>query len=243
MGDWRCSGIGRTPSLGEGSTDPSVLDGEGLNMAAAAIPLLMSKAQGTSAAVKNDIAVVKWTTQPKKKKGKKARQTPPKDVELHINGSSIGMGLAALGAAGLIGAAALWASGMGLAVHQGKEKIIKARTVVKPTKGDWSKPSVRTYVYSGNNRPIRSFSGGISRPEDVLSRQELTGGWKMARQSRTIIENTDSAETIYYAYVFRNDDKRSIKMGNRPRFLSSGNGGISWQDYLKMVSPISNVLL
>lgn len=192
-------------------------------MAAAAIPLLMKSAQGGAAAAKNDIAVIKWTTNPKKKKGKNVRQIPPKDVELHVNGASLGVAAAALGGAALIGAAALWATGMGLAVQQGKEKVIKARTVIKPTKGDWSKPIVRTYVYTGNNRPLRTFSGPLTKPEDVLNRKELTEGWEMARQARTIIEETPSEQVLYYSYVFRNDDKRCVRMGNRPRFSIFGN--------------------
>lgn len=206
-------------------------------MAAAAIPLIASGAKGAAGAVKNDIAVVRWTTQPKKKKGKKA--SPPKEVELHINGASIGMGLAALAGAGLIGAAALWASGMGLRVEEGSEKILKTRTEVT---GDPANPTVRTYVFTGSNRPVRILDG-YPEGEGILSEKERLEGWELSKKARTIVENTGSVEKIYNAYVFRNKDKRSVRMGNRPRFLSNGSGGTDWSELAAYTSPIPAVWL
>lgn len=193
-------------------------------MAAALIPMIAGKGkEETSKALTNDLAVLRGTTKPRGK-GKK-KKGGGLEYEIHVNPAGVGMGAVAIGGAVLVGATALWLSGMSVGRQSGAYKVVSVRNVGSEEAPNWR-------VYSARGVPLKSL-GAEFMPNDVVSATESGKGWKVAPSSITKVNDN------LYTIGLINEDKNHFQIGQRPRFSIFGSdtsgGGITIYDVI--VSP------
>lgn len=188
-------------------------------MAAALIPMLAGKAKGSggdlvSKALTNDLAVLRGTTKPRGK-GKK-KKGGGLEYEIHVNPAGVGMGAVAIGGAVLVGATALWLSGMSVGRQSGAYKVVSVRDVGSDDKTNWK-------VYSSNGVPLKTL-GPEFMPDDVVSAGQSGKGWRVAPDSITKVN-----EKLYTIGLI-NEDKNHFQIGQRPRFTIFGSSSDSGVD-------------
>jgi hypothetical protein len=127
-------------------------------------------------AATNDIAVVKWTTNGKKK-GKK--KVPPKDVELHLNPVSIGLGLAAVGVGAVAVGGAAWLAGVGLE-KTSEKKTVRSMRVNYILDADRNFKVTAAVAYSARNRPLFTTTDQKALEGFMLSPKEEQAGFKVS---------------------------------------------------------------
>jgi hypothetical protein len=194
-------------------------------MAAALIPMIAGKAKNSggdlvSKALTNDLAVLRGTTKPRGK-GKK-KKGGGLEYEIHVNPAGVGMGAVAIGGAVLVGATALWLSGMSVGRQTGQYKVVSVRNVGTKDERNWK-------VYNSQGVPIKTL-GKEFIPEDILSPTQSGKGWSVAPDSITKVNDS------LYTIGLINKDKNHFQIGQRPRFSIFGSdtsgGGITIYDVL-----------
>ena len=196
---------------------------------AAALPLLLpalTKAgekagEKAGAALTNDIAVVKWTRQGEVKgRGRNRKVTSDREIELHVNPVSIGVGAGAL-AVGLLAAGfGAWALGVGVKHEDGS--TIDRRYVNYYKKDGTELIYQRTVVYSERGRPIKTLRSAPATAQELLTDRELIRNYTVEDQTLRIEDSIDSYKEIY-SFRFKTEDGGSWKFKERPRW-SIDNG-------------------
>lgn len=191
---------------------------------AAVLPIIAGKAAGDKdkikAALSNDIAVLRGTTKPRGK-GKK-KHGGGVEYEVHVNPTSLATGAAVAGGAVLVGAGALWLSGMSVGRQDGASDAYTIRPVSGKT-GTWRVYTKRGAVF----KTITKTGTEVPTESDVLSANQIARGW--------VVDDFKKVGDVYYAKL-KNDRKRQFTIGKRPRFTifgsSTGEGGVSLWDVL-----------
>jgi len=187
---------------------------------AAAIPLLLpaltKAAEAKTAAMTNDIAVVKWHRPAEVRgKGRARKYVSERDVELHVNPVSVGVGAGAL-AVGLLAAGfGAWAMGVGVKREEGS--TIDRRYVNYFKKDGTELIYQRTVVYSERGRPIKTLSSAPATAQELLTDRELIRNYVVEDQALRIEDSLDSYKEIY-SFRFKTEDGGSWKFKERPRW-------------------------
>lgn len=205
------------------------------------VPMIAAKAAGgATSAIKNDIAVIRWVHPGKKKgKGKKAIKTPDKEIELHVNPMSIGVGLTAaavgVGAAALVGAVAIFASGNRI---ERTDHVTQGR-IMTWTQTDDLRPNVplrnrrkisAVVVRTARNRPLFTFTPKeLPDKNDIIREKERQQGWHLLESSEKITKE-DGGNGIIKSHhtitaVIDNHNKRGFKIDQRKGVFEEMFGG------------------
>lgn len=189
-------------------------------VAAAALPLLLpaiTKAvEAKTAAMTNDIAVVKWHRPTEiRGKGRARKVILERDIELHVNPVSIGVGAGAL-AVGLLAAGfGAWALGIGAKREQGS--TLDRRYVNYFKKSEGALLYSRTVVYSERGRPIKTLAAVPRTPTELLTDRELIKNYQVESSAVRIEETEDQYKEIY-SYRFKTAEGGNWKFNERPRW-------------------------
>lgn len=145
-------------------------------------------------------------------KGKHKRKIPEKDVELHINPTSLAIGALALGAAGLVGGAALYASGLNVKRTEQKEIVRVMRTTYKD-----GNPT-QSVIMTNRGVPIRYVQNSDS-DSNFLTDKDIERGW--------VLGSVTTTKEGYKVATLRNSTKKGYRLAERsPTKLIDIGGGL-----------------
>jgi len=140
----------------------------------AAAPALAEVAKSKSTALSNDIVVVKWHRPGTiTGKGKARRVTADRDVELHVNPVSIGVGAGVLAVGAL--AAGVAAYSLGVGVQRGVGRDVDRQAINHFDLVDERWVYQKTEIRSGRGRPLRSTTTQVypNVPRGVMTDVEM----------------------------------------------------------------------
>lgn len=180
-------------------------------------PALAGKAgEKVGAAMTNDIAVVKWHRPSEVRgKGRARKYVSERDVELHVNPVSVGVGAGAL-AVGLLAAGfGAWALGVGAKREEGS--TLDRRSVNYFKKENGQLVYSRTVVYGSRGVPVKTLAAIPKTPTELLTDRELIRNYTV--QSTTLrIEETETQYKEIHSYRFRTTEGGQWKFNERPRW-------------------------
>lgn len=177
------------------------------------IPVMaaMKAKEAGASAIKNDIAVIRWTKPATSiGKGKHKRIKPAKDIELHVNPTSLAVGagvtVLAIGGAAIAAGIGLYASGLHVERTDNKTTTRTLRIEMKDGR------PVRSVLQTNRGIPIRYFDGPTSwNTNNFLSSKELEMGWKVTGLT------SNPANTVVVASITKGN-KQGYQIAQREKF-------------------------
>jgi hypothetical protein len=193
-------------------------------------------AESANRALSNDIALIRYH-RPASVKGKGRSQRPisERDVELHINPVSVGVGTAALGVAALGAGVGLYAMGLGVGKQSGNE--ITRRAINYYTKIDGKWVFQRCIIYNARGMPIGTLSSRLTTYTQMLKTREVPMSYSVTNQEYRV-EETDTDRREIYIYRLKTDATSHFTVYSRPRGGLFGDSTVA-NSWLDAVSPIS----
>jgi len=135
-----------------------------------AAPALAEAAKSKSAAITNDIAVIRGTT---RARGKGRAKRPGVDYEIHVNPVSIGVGAGVLAVGALAAGVGAYALGLGVNRSEGRDLDRRAINHFELVDGRWEYR--KTVIYSARGRSLRTTNVQVvpNVPRSVLTDVEM----------------------------------------------------------------------